>query len=103
MNLGGDINKLVIGLEKQRQELKVQQGCPLFGERQQPQSVFPETLTVLERILRIPNLVRTFHEYMRLNGVTTGEKTMAETGKYWSDYFNSVGIPVPKFQEEGVE
>ena len=28
---------------------------------------------------------------------------MAETGKYRSEYFNSVGIPVLKFQEEGVE
>ena len=28
---------------------------------------------------------------------------MVETGKYRSEYFNSVGIPVPKFQEESVE
>ena len=98
-----DINKLVIGLQKQRHEPKVQQGCPVFGRQQQPQSAFPETLTVLEQILRIPNLVEKFHEYMRLNRATTGKKTMAETGKYCSEYFNRVGIPVSKFQEEVVE
>ena len=66
-------------------------------------TVFPETLTIFERILRISNLLKKFHKYMRLNGGTPGEKSMAETGKYRSEYFNSVGIPVPKFQEEGME
>jgi len=103
LNLGANINKLVVGLEKQRQDPKVKQGCPLFGRRQQPQSVFPQTQTILERILRISNLVKKFHEYMRLNRGTPGEKSMAETGKYRSEYCNSVGIPLPKFEEEGIE
>ena len=47
-------------------------------------------------------LSKKLHQYMSQNEASIGEKTISETGKYSSEYFSSVEISVPKFQEQGV-
>jgi len=51
---------------------------------------------MLARILRIPNLVTKFEEYLRLNENSEGRgRDMPEIGRDRGECFNSVGIPVP--------
>jgi len=46
--------------------------------------------------------VKRFHGYISLNGGTTGEKRIVETGKYSSAYFHNVEIPILKLQGVGM-
>jgi len=62
----------VAALEKDRQNSKKKRESLVFEEWQKPRGGFSELLTMLARILRIPNLVTKFQEYLRLNGDSEG-------------------------------
>jgi len=104
LELALDIKNLVSELQKERQGPKGKQEGPMFGGRQQPRSTVPEPLSVLARRLRIPILVTKFEEYMRLNGdLGVNRQNAQDMARYQGEYFNSVGIPVPQFQGDGME
>jgi len=99
LNFGSDIKDLLAVLEKHRQNSKKTTKSTVLEKRQKPRGGFSRPLTMLARILRIPNLVTKFHEYLRLNGVSEIRGwDMHGIGRYREECFNSVGIPVLQFQ-----
>ena len=104
LNFGSDIKDLVAALEKDRENSKKSIKSPVFEERQKPWGRFSDVLTMLTRILRIPNLVTKFPEYLRLNGNSEGRgRDMQEIGRHQGECFNSVRIPVPQFQGDEID
>jgi len=99
LNFRSDIKDLVAALEKDRQNSNKKTEIPVFEDRQKPRGGFSEPLTMLGRILRIPNLVTRIQEYLRLKVDLEGRgRDLQEIGRYWGECFHSVVIPALQFQ-----
>jgi len=104
LNFGSDIKDVGAALEKERQNSQKKMESPVFKERQKLWGGFWEPLTMLTRILRIPNLVTNFQQYLRLNGDSEGRgRDMQKIGRYQGECFNSVGILVLQFQGDEID